>query len=84
MTSSMPPLSRESPPVVTLYREVDEVIFEGEPGWQHRIPLAHVATDEQLQHVLEQLRATAWMTDSLDEQFQTEVHWLRRQLPPGK
>lgn len=77
-----PPAGYAGP--ATLYREANEIVFEGDGGWTHHVPLEQVATDESMEQVIDLLRTGSWMTDALCEQFRTEVLWLRQQLPPGK
>lgn len=69
---------------VTLYREEAAIVFLGDDGWSHQVPLDQVATDAALAQVIDVLRAQPWLDAALEEQFRVEVLWLRQQLPPGK
>jgi len=84
MSESPPPSPRKYAGQATVYREADEIVFEGDGDWSHHVSLEQVATEEALQQVNDVLRQLPWMTDALYEQFRTEVLWLRQQLPPGK
>ncbi len=68
----------------TLYREADEIVFEGAGGWCYRVSLEQVSDDQALGGVLGLLASEPWMDEGLREQFRVEVLWLRQQLPPGK